>query len=97
MVHKDGMAQQVLGPDPQVTGVQSNIFSWMPGGVSDTYDVTLEGSKGEGHLAIISHHRAFHRPTIDSAILTGPDGRRYDLLKHAQLPDDSNAPPDDSI
>jgi hypothetical protein len=97
MVRKDGMAQEVLGPDAQVVGVESSVSSWMPGGSSDTYDVTLEGPKGEGHLAIIAHHGAFHRPRLDSAILTGPDGHRYDLLKHQPLPDDSSTPADNSI
>jgi hypothetical protein len=34
---------------------------------------------------------------MDSAILTGPDGRRYDLLKHQVLPSDDSTRPDTSI
>src|SRR5882757_3743000 len=57
----------------------------------------VEGPKGQGHLAVTAHHATFGAPKLDSAILTGPDGRRYDLLKHQQLPDDGAARPDTSI
>jgi hypothetical protein len=97
LVREDGMAQQVLGTGAVMTGVDGNVFSWMPGRTSDSYDVRLEGPKGEGHLAVTSHHSTFGPPKLDSAILTGPDGRRYDLLKHQQLPDDGAARPDTSI
>jgi hypothetical protein len=97
LVREDGMAQQAMGHGAVVTGVEGNVFSWVPGMASDTYQVTLEGPKGEGHLAVTSHHSGFGSPQLDSAILTGPDGRRYDLLKHQQLPDDRTAPPDTSI
>ena len=56
------------------------------------YDVTLAGPKGEGRLAVTTHRSGFENPKLDSAILTGPDGRRYDLLKHRQLPGVSTAP-----
>lgn len=85
MVRKDGMARQVLGNNITITGVESNIFSWMPGGTSNAYEMTLEGSKGEGRLSVTTHSGAA-APVLDSAILTGPDGRRYDLLKRQQLP-----------
>ena len=97
LVRHDGMAQQVLGEDPVITGVEGNVFSWMPGLAKDSYDVTLEGPKGEGHLAITEHHSGFGSPVLDSAILTGPDGRRYDLMKHQELPGSGNISPDNSI
>jgi hypothetical protein len=97
LVREDGMAQQAMGHGAVVTGVEGNVFSWVRGMASDTYQVTLEGPKGEGHLAVTSHHSGFGSPQLDSAILTGPDGRRYDLLKHQQLPDDGTARPDTSI
>jgi len=97
LVREDGMAQQAMGHGAVVTGVEGNVFSWVPGMASDTYQVTLEGPKGEGHLAVTSHHSGFGSVQLDSAILTGPDGRRYDLLKHRQLPDDGTARPDRSI
>src|ERR1700719_4477777 len=46
LVRRDGMIQQVLGEDPAITGMEGNIFSWMPGLASDIYSVTLEGPKG---------------------------------------------------
>lgn len=85
LVRKDGMARQALGNNITITGVESNVFSWMPGEANNAYEVTLEGSKGEGRLSVTAHYGA-GPPVLDSAILTGPDGRRYDLLKHKQLP-----------
>ncbi len=97
LVREDGMAQQVLGRGAVVTGVEGNVFSWVPGRTSDDYQVLLEGPKGEGHLAVTAHQSTFGPPALDSAILTGPDGRRYDLIKHRPLPDDGPARPDTSI
>lgn len=96
LVREDGMAQQVLGFGASVTAVDGNIFSWMPGGSRHAYEVTLQGPKGEGHLTVTSHQAELEGWKLDSAILTGPDGRRYDLLKHRALP---SAPdrPDTSI
>ena len=80
-------------------GFNAALCGWVdvPGGASDSYEVTLEGPKGEGRLAVTSHHSTFGSPKLDSAILTGPDGRRYDLLKHQQLPGDGTVRPDTSI
>ena len=97
LVRHDGMVQRVLGEDPVITGMEGNVFSWMPGLASDSYAVVLEGPKGQGQLAITEHHSGFGTPTLDSAILTGPDGRRYDLLAHRQLPGSGTSPPDNSI
>ena len=93
LVKHDGLAQQVLGPNPAVTSVDSNNFSWMPGMSRHDYQVTLQGPRGEGHLAVTSHADA-GGPKLDSAILIGPDGRRYDLLSHQTLP---GGQPDGSI
>lgn len=97
LVREDGLAQEALGPGAIVAGVEGNVFSWVPGRSSDSYQVLLEGPKGEGHLAVTAHHSTFGPPSLDSAILTGPDGRRYDLLKHRLLPDDGNMRPDNFI
>jgi hypothetical protein len=97
LVRDDGMAQQAMGRGAVVTGVEGSVFSWVPGVASDSYQVTLEGPKGEGHLAVTSHRSGFGSAQLDSAILTGPDGRRYDLIRHRQLPDDGTARPDRSI
>jgi Cytochrome oxidase complex assembly protein 1 len=97
LVRSDGMAQQALGTGAVITGVEGNAFTWVPGRISGDYHVTLQGPKGEGHLIVRSHHSSQGPPSLDSAILTGPDGRRYDLLKHQQLPDDGTVRPDTSI
>lgn len=97
LVREDGMAEQVLGYGAVVTGVEGNVFSWVPGLASDSYEVSLQGPKGEGHLLVSTHHSSFGPPKLDSAILTGPDGRRYDLLKHQVLPQGGYATPNTSI
>ena len=97
LVRRDGMTQEVLGAGPVITGVDGNVFSWMPGIASDSYVVTLEGPKGEGRLAITEHHSEFGPPHLDGANLTGPDGRRYDLLRHQELPGGGDGTPDTSI
>ena len=61
------------------------------------YIVALEGPKGEGHLAVTSHQSGFAGWKLDSAILTGPDGRRYDLIKHQLLPSEPRSQPGTSI
>ena len=97
LVREDGLARQALGPGAVVAGVEGDVFSWVPGKSTDSYQVLLEGPKGEGHLAVTAHHSAFGPPALDSAILIGPDGRRYDLINHRQLPDDGTARPDNTI
>jgi hypothetical protein len=97
LVREDGLARQVLGPGAVVAGLEGNVFTLVPGRSTDSYQVLLEGPKGEGHLAVTAHHSAFGPPSLDSAILTGPDGRRYDLLRHRLLPDDGTARPDNTI
>ena len=87
LVKSDGLAQQVLGSNITVKGVESDSFSWMPGVSRHSYDMQLEGSRAQGDLEITAHADQ-SGPHLDSAILTGPDGRRYDLLKHQILPGD---------
>lgn len=90
LVRENGAARQVLGSNITITGVESNSFSWMPGETSNAYEVTLEGSKGEGRLSVTAHTKT-GAPVLDSAILTGPDGSRHDLLHATPLraPDNS--------
>jgi hypothetical protein len=86
LVRHDGMAETVLGRDIEVTGIEGNAFSFVPGlGSRSDYVVTLRGSKAEGRLAIDATVRR-GRVHIDSMILTGPDGERYDLLHHVVTP-----------
>lgn len=90
MVRENGVARQVLGTGITITGIESNMFSWMPGQANNAYEVTLEGSKGEGRLSVTAHTKT-GAPVLDSAILTGPDGSRHDLLRGTPLrvPDNS--------
>ena len=80
MAQRDGLAQQALGPDIAVVGVANSVFSFMPGmGMRNGYLLELSGAKGRGTLEVTSHGRGAALK-IDSMILTGPDGSRYDLL-----------------
>jgi hypothetical protein len=86
LAREDGMARMVLGSGITITGVEGNAFSWASGlGQTSAYVVDLTGAKGSGTLAVTSHVGP-GAPRLDSAILTGPDGRRYDLLSHMALP-----------
>ena len=101
LVRDDGMAHLALGNDIQVTGVEGNAFSFTPGiGASNSYVVDLTGDKGEGRLAVTAH-TVGAQVKLDTAILIGPDGRRYDLIAHAVLPGDPHeinpAPDSNSI
>jgi hypothetical protein len=46
---------------------------------------------------VTSHQSGLEGSKLDGAILTGPDGRRYDLLKHQALPSGESVQPDTSI
>ena len=93
MTQRDGLAQRVLGAPITVTGLQGNAFSYAPGmGMRDQYVLGVQGSRGFGKLEVRSRTTG-GKPVIDSMILTGPDARRYDLLKDAPLPGNSATPP----
>ena len=84
MTQRDGLAQQVLGAPVTMLGVQGNAFSYMPGtGTHNRVILRVEGPKGAGTLDVTSAGDAV--PKIETMILTGPDGRRYDLLKDKAL------------
>ena len=86
LLRHDGTAHLVLGDDIRVTGVENRNFSFALGLYSQNkYTVDLEGSRGSGTLDIDSHTDQ-GGVKIDSLRLTGPDGRRYDLLNHSLLP-----------
>jgi hypothetical protein len=93
MARRDGLAQQALGSGISVTGVSSNMFAFVPGaGARNHYVLQLAGSKGLGSLEVTAHSEG-PDSKIDSMILTGPDGRRYDLLRDTALPGKSGTPP----
>jgi hypothetical protein len=86
LVRRDGIAEAVLGEDIHITGVAGNAFSFVPGlGARSAYVVGLTGSKASGTLAIESHIQS-GQVRIDSMILSGPDGERYDLMHHLPVP-----------
>jgi hypothetical protein len=80
------MAEQVLGENIRITGVEGNVFSFVPGmGTKSAYSVDLTGSRASGSLAIESDIIR-GRARINAMILTGPDGARYDLMHHTMAP-----------
>jgi hypothetical protein len=86
LVRSDGTARRVLGEDIHVTGVESRSFAYALGLYSQNeYSVDLEGSLGNGTLDVRSHTDQ-GGVKFDALRLTGPDGRRYDLLNHSVLP-----------
>ena len=86
MVRQDGMAAQVLGGDIHITGVEGSALSFVPGlGGHSAYQVALTGSKASGSLTVESDF-AGGQAHIETMILTGPDGARYDLMHHTIAP-----------
>jgi len=91
LTQKDGLAQRVLGVPITVAGVQGNAFSFVPGiGARNAYVLQLNGSKASGTLSVTAHTQG-SQAKIDTMMLTGPDGRQYDLLHHAPIPAEGGA------
>jgi len=88
LVRHDGMAEMVLGENIHITGVEGSALSYMWGGEAGSYVLDLAGSKSAGalHVSAKSDHG---RLTVQSMILEGPAGSRYDLLHHVAQPSDS--------
>jgi hypothetical protein len=92
MTERDGLAQQVLGAPIVVMGLQGNVFTYIPGrGTRDEYTLLLQGARAMGTLSVATGSGA-GRAKIESMILTGPDGRRYDLLTDTPLPGNGTTP-----
>ncbi len=85
LVRHDGMAEMALGEDIHVTGVEGSALSYMWGGESGSYVVDLAGSKGAGALHVTAKSVA-GKLTVQSMVLEGPGGSRYDLLHHIAVP-----------
>lgn len=87
LVAHDGIARRVLGTPIEITGIQGNAWSWIPGtGQTRSYILSLSGPRGEAALAVRSHSGR-SGPELDDATLIVPGGQRYDLLHHRALPD----------
>jgi hypothetical protein len=86
LVRQDGMAEQVLGENIRITGVDGSALSFVPGiGTHSAYSVALTGSRASGNLAVESEI-VRGRAHIETMILTGPDGTHYDLMHHTIAP-----------
>lgn len=88
LVRHDGTAGQVLGDNIHITGVEGDSFSFMTQwGSHSAYVVSLAGSKASGTLAVAADTLQGHLQ-VQSMILVGPDGTRYDLMQHTITPPD---------
>jgi len=86
LVARDGIARRVLGTPVEVTGIQGNAWSWMPGtGAQNSYLLSLSGPRGDAALEVRAHGGR-NGPELDRATLIAPNGQRYDLLHHRALP-----------
>jgi hypothetical protein len=78
-VNGDQTARFVLGDNIEITNLESsNISEDLATGKHASYVAHLRGTKGEGTLAVTADTTGGHTH-ITSMILTGPDGRNYDL------------------
>jgi hypothetical protein len=86
LVRHDGTAQRVLGGGIHIVGVRSRSFAYALGlRAEQDYSIDLEGSLGPGVLDVRSHSER-GAVKVDAMRLTGPDGRRYDLMNHGLPP-----------
>ena len=86
VVRRDGIAQAVLGSNIHITGVEGNFRSFVPGlGAHGDYVLDVEGSKASGTLAVDADVEG-GKVHVNSMILTGPQGERYDLMHHTLRP-----------
>jgi hypothetical protein len=88
LVRHDAMAEQVLGRDIRIAGVQGSALAYAWGQESGAYVVLLDGSKGEGALHVTANRQGGHL-NVQSMILDGPGGGHYDLLHHTVQPGDN--------
>jgi hypothetical protein len=87
----DRTARSVLGDDIQFVSVTSaSTVETLATGKTTSFIARVKGSTAEGAVSatVVSHD---HVNKITVLILTGPDGRTYDLLHAPQ------APPENSI
>lgn len=80
-LQKNGVAEAVLGQDIRLVGIGGHAFATLSGWHEQgVYVLYLEGSKGKG-IATVTAGVSFAHVHITSAILVGPHGVHYDLLR----------------
>jgi hypothetical protein len=86
----NGVAEAVLGRDIRLAGVESRAVAALSGqGVRGVYVLLLVGSKGKGTATVTADLSGTHIHIV-RAILIGPHGMRYDLLRQTmRVPEDS--------
>lgn len=96
LVRHDGTAEQVLGENIRIEGMEGRALAYVWGQEAGAYVVQLAGSKGEGTLHVTANRQGGHL-NVQSMILDGPDGAHYDLLHHTVQPGDNSPNPTNSI
>ncbi|MBV9045825.1 MAG: hypothetical protein JO167_07800 [Alphaproteobacteria bacterium] len=81
------VAQSVLGSNIEVTGASGfNSSTDLVSGTTESYDLSVKGSKAEGTLSVKSHTPHGGVRQFTEMTLTGPDGHTYNLLESATPP-----------
>lgn len=89
---KSSVARSVLGDNIEVESVGSYNFSTdLATGKDESYVAKVKGSKGEGTLDIKAKTPPGGVRKFTQLILTGPDGKKYNLLMPAE--DSGGTPP----
>ena len=87
----DGMANLALGHHIRITGVEGSATSMVYGlGGHSEYRLDLSGDKGDGTMDVEAD-MVNGAVNFRSMMLTGPDGTRYDLMRHQAQPPDAPA------
>ena len=86
VVKADQTARAVLGEHIEITNLEgSSISEDLRSGRHESYIAHLRGSKGEGTLSVtVQVESEMNR--ITAMVLTGPDGRTYDLTSSRTSP-----------
>jgi hypothetical protein len=86
-LNSDQVARSVLGDNIAITSLSSsNVSADLSTGKTESYVAHLKGSKAEGTLSITAETPTRGEMHITKMVLTGPDGRDYDLLNGATGP-----------
>jgi hypothetical protein len=80
-LNQDQTARSVLGDNIEITGLSGTHYATdLANGTSESYVAHLKGSKAEGDLAVDAETPPHGQRHFTKLILTGPDGKTYDLL-----------------
>ena len=82
LVRKDGMAEAALGNGIHITGVQGSALSYLWGGESGSYVVSLAGTKGDGSLSVTARSDHGHL-SVQRMMLETPNSTLRPAAPHS--------------